>query len=586
MKKGLKEKVVVNVQSAAPRSNSFRKSGRAAVASNLTPRRRRSNSAGRQKHRPQERTKRNHSRNRVAGQTHVNAIGRQLMRHGTQGASAALDKFKGGRSGPYERLLQTIVLPCSIPPERAPSNTETVLTAVTAPWTSDTLDLRTPDADTYYAAAGQLLYFVSRQAWCNTIQYVPNPSRRVQLYEAMFTSNNGSFTNVALIPLSQASVSLIDVAGARPASGATWKPHGDVMPGYYAGDGSKRHSGIWLDATPTNTCIVSFSGTCDGTGFTPKVTLSIWTGRDWEERFKTTAAASTSWAATLVVDRPGYYVPGVSMNCNSNDGTLGITWATAAPSMAHRAMPALTSKLESVCDGTVLGTALLITPLSAAMYRSGLIDALQTSRGVSWLKVFGMNTSSGFGAIGGRTDDWSALPGFQSRSAERGFYGFVKPSCANAFDLTEVIQIPEYSTAAMNFSGFYAEIHPPCGWMCVRLTAQTPDLTGTAYPMMDDRVIVQTAFQYTTLDRWYNLQEARLTPASAVRAIQALKSCQQFHDNPMHFSDLMAFLGRAARGALRVAPTLLGALRVVAPQFAPELTLASTAAGALNQYLQ
>lgn len=575
-----KEEVSVTARVVAGGSGSQRTS-RGVAASNHTPRRR-PKILSRPK---RQRTAHNKSHIRARQGVENLRHRQQVLKGGTSSAGATLDSLKRGRSGAYERLLQTVVLPCSTPPERVPSNTETVLTAVTAPWTSDTLDLRLPDSDTYYAAAGQLLYFVSRQAWCNTIMYTPNPSRRVAVYQVMFTDPSGTFSQSATIPVTQASVSLVDVAGAQADLSTAWKPHGDIMPGFYAGDGFKRHSGFWLDATPTNTCLVTFNGICDGTGFAPKVSLSQWNGRDWEIRFRGTTAAATSWTATIVVNKPGYYVPGVSMHCNSSDGQLTMTWATSAPSMAHRPMPALVNKLDSVLDGCVLGTALLITPLSAAMYRSGLIDALQTSRGISWYKVLGMNLASGFGATGGLTDDWSSLPGFQSRSAERGFYGFVKPSCAGAFDLNEVMQISEINAAATSYSGLYAEIHPPCGWMCVRLSAQTPDLLGTSYPMMDDRVIVQTAFQYTTADRWFELKEPSLSPAAVIRAITALKNCQQFHDNPMHFADLLSFLSRAARGALRVAPTLLGALRTVAPQFAPELTLASAAAGALNQYI-
>jgi len=121
-------------------------------------------------------------------------------------------------------------------------------------------------------------------------------------------------------------------------------------------------------------------------------------------------------------------------------------------------------------------------------------------------------------------------------------------------------------------------IQPPGGWLIV--SATVPAVAGV-YPGGLANVVCFWHLEYTTLDTWVQRSESNLSTFAFLEAMDQLRYLPQFHENPLHWSDIARFVSNIGKTALKVGPGLLTAISSVFPAAAPYARVANAVASVL-----
>lgn len=454
-------------------------------------------------------------------------------------------------SGGSNPLAASLMLPTVFPARRLASQFTSAPTAVASPFAVEQSDWSTPPANPLSSllVQGQTIYGVSRNPLSAYFQYYPNPNAQSYTYGALFYSNVGMGGG----PISQQNIYIRDnalEAYLQPtvfaaAGNASFFPHGDY---YYPVDACDR-KGIFLSGTALFPVVVSSTLTTGNLVGDPRLISWVWNGDGWN---RLTAVAYSGTApgssASMLVTAAGYYSFSVACAANAQ-AAVTLNFNGTGSIIGFQPLPGIDPLLNSIEAIRVPSVALMVTPHPSTLYEGGQISGIQLPAGVDPM-----------GAILGRDPftEWSGSANARTMQLKKGMYAFMKPTDMRDFDLACPARIVEEE-----LFNCYNPIYPPGGWLVMATSAGA---VSGSYPAGVAHVTRFYGTEFRTTNIWFQQMSPQLTPHDWDAALELVRVAEQFHENPLHFKDIVNFIGRAGKSALRMAPTLLKLLGPLFPQ--------------------
>lgn len=463
-------------------------------------------------------------------------------------------------------IMQAIATPMDVMPTRFSDGYTSEPTAVAAPfdrfdasWDGQPDSLgKLPDSDN--------IAFLFRDPLRNLVVSTRCPTGQTGLYQAMVIGDDDipslvfDFEFVAQEPTD------VPIPIWVPGAEGTYpfRPHGAIL---YTGKAPNADQDfIWLDTGAK----VNFFGSCSAGDVT--LTLNYWDGDKISKNFASVTATvaagvfnaggfvgidlgSAEWAAVPA----GYYSFGVSTSANPllNCGlTVMYGDVVTEPTtenmlvMAHRALPHYENEFPSIEGIRILGGSLMYSNTEAPLERQGKIRAKQLPEGTDWQDYV---TSA---------DTIGKLPQSYVTEAKNGAYGWIKP--AKELDFTKLHVISKNVDLNIVSSGY--PLKPEHSFLVMRVTITNVD-------GRDGFWTTCTPVEYTSLSSWRVLAPPRTPHSTYINAMEKLKDVVQFHDNPIHFREIISNIGQLVGRGVNWIANHGGDLGRVAATIAPLMAM-------------
>jgi len=492
----------------------------------------------------------------------------QSVATGMNLAKSAMMKNSKARAGLANSIAAAIMLPHEFPAIRLADVWSSVPTAVANPFTTFTIDNTTVNAATKPFWSGAVFRDVQR-ALIVFYMSIANGQGAAVYGNALFSSNGGTTQGVST------SVNIPICAGVYhvpmchfPYSSGT-QLHGPVL---YCGVHQER-KGVWLNNGDAIT--FTFSYTTNG-----EVQPYLLIGETWGlVTAKVAAVASTT---TITAGTTGYYAFDIEWSNAASTSTCvisatSITTATTAV-FAHLCVGNVSNKAANLTGVRVSGVSFLLQNASAILNSSGTVAACPFASGTPIVTAIqgGINadpTVSSYGYIVSQERSWS-------NTWDTGAYGYLKPTNAEDF----AMKFPfRYDSATTTMLDCTFEL-VPSGYVAFAVSTQVSSSSSTLYPANYSQITICHALEYQTNDVWVQQISAGASEREFEVALQLVKMAPQFFENPLHFSDIVAFLKKAGKKALDIAPEALEALAGLLPETMPMALPLSMAARAFRAH--
>jgi hypothetical protein len=357
-------------------------------------------------------------------------------------------------------------------------------------------------------------------------------------------------------------------------------PHDDI---YYSFTHLSR-TGIWLPGaqagriTPTVIMSQKQGGWIQNpAGITqPRFVAYRFDGSFWEEYrqagFSLPPAGGNpgiEWFASIPIDDPGYYAfEFETAEAVTNDGSPGkplmianIGVYSAVDTYGFHALPFFDSHVDTMQNMRVGACSLMSSPLAPTLVEAGQMVGWQTP-----------SNSSPFDNSRGDILDFDRITEFPNAVVmpyKGGMYGFHKPNSVTELELVRPVRYAGTTvqgTSAGPQNNVDAPILTTSGW--VLLVTKVPYSESAGVITAASAQIYTTVcfgVEYQSIDQWILQAIPKLPHEEFVRMLHEVRDIPQFHCNPMHFSDIMNWVKRAGSHAMKVAPTLIRALKTIGP---------------------
>lgn len=480
-------------------------------------------------------------------------------------------KILAGASG--NSLAASLMLPTVFPARRLASQYTSAPTAVASPFAVEQSDWTgvPSDLNSSVVLPGQTMYGVCRNPLCSYFQYYPNPTGQQYGYGAWFYGDQGmnqagtGSNNGTIVYTASATEVPLNPTAWYSLNTSQFAPHGDW---YYSVDAASR-KGFFLTATtekPVTILIKVTSGELLGD---PRGLLYAWNGDLWtrivEHLFDSDPSTSSTPALQFTVTTSGYYALAVSAKPEIADysglANVSIQFTSTGSVVGFQALPGIDPLLNSVENLRITAASLLVTPHTSTLYEGGQVCAVQLPAGVDPMGV--LLSRDPF-------TDWSEDANSATMVLKKGLYGFLKPTDQRDFDLQSFTRIVEEE-----IYNLYNPIYPQGGWL---VAATSVGLVDGTYPAGIAHITRCYGVEFRTTNVWFQQMGPQTTPQDWARALELIKNAQQFHENPLHFKDILNFISRSGKAALKLAPTVI---RLLSPLF-PNVEIASAAATLLQ----
>lgn len=462
--------------------------------------------------------------------------------------------------GPIRRsngAAASYCLPHEMPPVRYAGTFASTPTAVCNPYYLRAQDFTIGATGSPAIPNGQHFVAAFRNTLRALVEHVCNPLNLSATYNAMFYDGGNWSVNCPIRDTASRATVLVDpnyFVDAFPTSSAYAHPHGDVL---YVGSHQSRR-GFWVDANSTHAAVVQFNFAAGN----PIVKAYVLEGDDWSPSDEITATSST---AVFSITSSGYYafeiLPVATMST-----LYTLTMICSSDFMGHRPVPYLNTKQASIQAVRTNAVSIMLTCEAAPITASGKVTGLQTPAGVAWTNYLGTGC---FNRV-------ASSQGASTRQLINGTYGFLKPSQQRDFDMDTPFTISGGTVVGMDY-----DLIPQHDYLVI--AAETAASGSSTYPGGDCYLTAAWGLEFRTDDVWFVSIPPTLTTEEFNKQVAAIKYLQQWHDNPLHFSDIVNFFKTAGRSVLKYAPSVLSALATVPTPYARHLGIASGIADGLGQ---
>jgi len=430
---------------------------------------------------------------------------------------------------PMGAIVASICLPDEYAPVRIRDAYSAVPTAVAkateeskASWSTATVDTLLPATD--------MVIFYFRNSLRHWIKFNHNPGALVQAYSWKF---DASAANPSLFPL----VGPLGVYELEPsyADGAVgFQPHGARLP---AGI-DKGHKYIWVDATAASNATINIVLTNAPAADTGNLQVVRWIdGR--RVVTQTTPFVPAQAAYSFNIPANGYYsivINQLSGAVNFASCTVGMS--SGAPCWEHHMLTGYNINIAKVQSYAITAGCVLWRNTASFENAQGDMGSVQIGNGVGWETVAGSGSYSGIA---------SAFPNnWKSRFCPKGMYGFLKPE-----DAEDLAMVSDVDLSPGGFSSMAFPLDDRAPFLC--FAASVVPTAGR-----ETTLRFATHIQYQTNDTWADVRQPDSTRQDWENALTVVTSVEQFHDNPVHITDILASIGRYGPIAANIASQLLG----------------------------
>lgn len=456
----------------------------------------------------------------------------------------------------YERIASSLAVPALNDPERWSSEFSTAPTAIASPWAQTVAGWNIAGNSTINIPNTDMFGFVFRSAERAAILYDANSSAQTMTYAVYGSSPGGD----EILTLPSSSWSIFNggtgVALNVPETlhtpyalaTSTYRPHGTTL--FAGADGVSTSRYFWLDGHTT----MSITYTTVATQV-PVFIADIWTP-DGVSQGNYTVAGSTGTSQTTTLKTnaypAGYYAFRVFQTVAT--GVLSILSMTiqdvGGPICCHRCIPGYDVNVGSVTGIRVLAAALMYTNEAALINKQGKIAGFQSPQGTHW---------TDYVKSGGAFSNVASAQGSVTLTVDNGMYGFLKPTKPSDFDVQTYIEVD---------SGNLVDSFYPLDHQSAFLVLYTTiSITGG----QDGYWTASYGVEYQTSDVWREIGFPECEKSVYDRALESLKYLPQFHENPLHISDIWDTIKNSASamldGVVKYGPTVATLATTLAPLF-------------------
>jgi len=473
---------------------------------------------------------------------------------------AAIKSKVGGRANSRVLAAERIAMVFALPRSgviRWASEFNDAKTAACNPWTniptpvSDVDGASTPDGAAL--PVSQNVMFVFRDPLRSTVIYDPNESGQNYDYQARFSQgwadgdfSGGDLGDTAQLLTAGQDALATDFVGTvnitpkyyKAVEGTAYQPHG---PTQYCGRLDDDRRWVWMDVT-TNAMQVSATFLGTGDDYVPGayvLAVDYWDPINGLTPNVAQIAAAGFGGGTLLDLPPVPGVPGcyVSFKAIINASPLfgvGITLVyyslTPGSVFRHLPLPDFDNNAAVVEGIRIHAVALRYCNLSSELNNQGQVTSLQCPVGSDWLDF----------VVGGMSS-LSTAADADTRNTKNGCYGFLKPTQTSDFDYKRYFRV-EAGDVVDSAYPLQPESAFLCSWQAINISA--------GRSMFYEQYF---AFEYQSVDQWRDLELATESPQAYKLALAMVKDMPQWHENPMHLSDILSFVKKAGNALAPVA---------------------------------
>lgn len=230
---------------------------------------------------------------------------------------------------------------------------------------------------------------------------------------------------------------------------------------------------------------------------------------------------------------------------------------------AHLALPFVATHQTALEQCRLIANSLLITNIASVMNVEGTMKAAQYPSKTLWTQTPAL--------------DFTAASTAYMGSAQKGCYGYLRPTSLQEMDFRETFEIYSGSSAntiqATNF-----QVDGPGVYLAFKAECVS---VGAAYPGLDFTITSASILEFITDDQWYEIEYPMLTSTDCDRALDLLREYEVFHENPMHLKDLYSLVRRGWGFTKSNAHAIGGALSLLFPSQAAAIQLLAKGISAL-----
>lgn len=188
---------------------------------------------------------------------------------------------------------------------------------------------------------------------------------------------------------------------------------------------------------------------------------------------------------------------------------------------AHKCMPGMLDHLSTTKDVRMLGTAGMVTASSALINTGGTVVQYQVPRTDPWFLLANQTVAE----LSTTYED------IDTRKAETGAYGFIRPASEDFFEMTSPVAFFGV------LRGLTYSLRPKDEYLVQMVTMPLP-AGSTQVPVGSAYFTTFNAWEYVTTDVWATVEFPMARAKDVEDWVESLKSVTQWHDNPDHLSDI------------------------------------------------
>lgn len=469
-------------------------------------------------------------------------------------------------------------------------------TATANPWTTSSVDFTQTPPEGSMLGGGGFWCAVSRDPLNAIMEYYPNfqklKFRYLAYFNAISTAGYPSILNAYAPPATISDrwwvpmAKFVDTAIGDPLFA---HPHGNVFFPKQTRSGDKKF--IYL-GTSESVKLFCFNALMVAHAITNTFEIYRYDGStETIYQVQDTATASTF---VFTATQPGYY----AFSCLVTDlGTLNAfkyiqmiygagtdSLPESPPSLiSHRPMPGLADRY-SVNAIRINGVSLMVTPDGVQATKGGTIVGAQVEPNAL---PEGFVSNCGGASV---LDLLGNAPNPDNRTFAKGGYAFHKPCTNTAYDIRTVFKYNNsYTPTALGtpqssaIADFVSYIDDQDGWLMYGVQVPTSDDTfgNSPYPGGLCHVTYAFSIEYRCTDVWVGRAMPQGGPSEYDELMSLVSRAPQFHENPLHISDLKRWYNHASPYVRTLAPSLLAILS----RFGPQGAAIATALGAAGRIL-
>ncbi len=205
-------------------------------------------------------------------------------------------------------------------------------------------------------------------------------------------------------------------------------------------------------------------------------------------------------------------------------GTLQVTISAGVVTPAHLALNGIINNSASAEAFKVYAASVMYTNTASPLNRQGKVAGIQLPAGSWWDQYLNFDTIAD-------------LESADSRDVVNGIYGFLKPTQPRDIDF-----IPFDTVSTNNLStDTWWPLRRPSDFLAVAVKVLASSNGQDGY------FTIAHAFEFRTTDPWREVEMAHISPHTVEFAMMLVSRCPQWHENPLHLSDIWNWIKKTSQ---------------------------------------
>jgi len=467
------------------------------------------------------------------------------------GGTAAA-RVASGAGGKVKQIIMQLSAPMNFPSLRwadiyssNPTATCTPFNFLPAPFMNFQPDVISSNVNNY-VTAGNSFVAVFRSPARSLIYLDPNAASNACTYVGYFSSN--TLPTLAL-PISADYDSVLPLVYLGILSGQTYKPHGAVL---YCGTHDSQ-PGFWIDGSLAHPAGISFQ-------FADIINAEIdnyrLEGNSWVNGTPLAFNASTAGFNVVI---PGYYSFRLRMIGTNPATTLQLfSYANSGSQiMCHLPANVTVGNEALMSDIRTLTASICVTNEASDLYRSGMAVGAQIPGNEAWWSFAQGNPLKNLSGQNKSNSGRLLL--------DKGIYGFLKITNAEDVNFESTFNVSMVA-GTPQFVGVEFALIPKRDYLFIGMETAS---VGGSYPGGDLYLTAAWALEYRTNSQLIEQELTNYTTAETIVAVETLRRMPQWHENPLHLSDMLQFAQQAGKkivnGIVNYGPSALALAAKLAP---------------------